>query len=364
MDAGFLEALVKAGSMILVSEIGDKTFFVAALLAMRQPRRWVLLGSLSALWLMTILSSLFGWAAPSLLPRAWTHVSTTLLFFLFGLRSLWDGLTMDAARASDELKEVEQELDKASIAAAAATAPASQCKSNGVNGGQHEGSMNGVGTQGEEESKHRKAQRLALQRFFSPAFLQAFSLVFLGEWGDKSQLATIGLASEASVWGVALGGCLGHAVCSGAAVIGGRHLASRISERTRLDVFHHLCIGNGLRYREGAQARRLLTTHEESDQAGVVRQSLVGQVLHASSYSSEPRVLLLVRRDAPLEGKLQQLEQHIQNLRQVTRRMILWKKQQHPKKQEKEKQQQQPAPAQGDGMLGDTGIMIIPRWWG
>ncbi|CAI5988554.1 unnamed protein product, partial [Closterium sp. NIES-64] len=203
MDAGFLEALVKAGSMILVSEIGDKTFFVAALLAMRQPRRWVLLGSLSALWLMTILSSLFGWAAPNLLPRSWTHVSTTLLFFLFGLRSLWDGLTMDAARASEELKEVEQELPlpchsyyhspslplrvhlptsglfllapQPLLPTPSLPGPSS-LQSNGVNGGGHEGSMNGVGGQGEEESKHGKAQRLAWHRFFSPAFLQVTTL--------------------------------------------------------------------------------------------------------------------------------------------------------------------------------------------
>ncbi|GJP52076.1 hypothetical protein CLOM_g11180 [Closterium sp. NIES-68] len=239
MDVGFLEGLVKAGSMILVSEIGDKTFFVAALLAMRHPRRWVLLGSLSALWVMTILSSLFGWAAPTLLPRAWTHVCTTLLFFLFGLRSLWDGLTMDASRASDELKEVEQQLDKATMAAATArahpraTAPASPHETNGFKArGQEERSRQGARGAEEEESKHDKASRLALRRLLSPAFVQAFSLVFLGEWGDKSQLATIGLASEASVWGVAIGGCLGHAVCSGAAVMGGRHLASRISERT------------------------------------------------------------------------------------------------------------------------------------
>ncbi|CAI5982842.1 unnamed protein product [Closterium sp. NIES-65] len=267
MDAGFLEALVKAGSMILVSEIGDKTFFVAALLAMRQPRRWVLLGSLSALWLMTILSSLFGWAAPNLLPRSWTHVSTTLLFFLFGLRSLWDGLTMDAARASEELKEVEQELDKATIAAATAsappstTAPPSQHKSNGVNGGGHEGSMNGVGGQGEEESKHGKAQRLAWHRFFSPAFLQVTTLSHNTlpplshfpvdcedgagldpAWRIELDLGKQRLTYHApslvdlpSLWCFSGSGATrarGHAVCSGAAVMGGRHLASRISERT------------------------------------------------------------------------------------------------------------------------------------
>jgi putative Ca2+/H+ antiporter (TMEM165/GDT1 family) len=32
--------------------------------------------------------------------------------------------------------------------------------------------------------------------------------------------------------GVTLGGIVGHAVCTGAAVLGGRHLASHINERT------------------------------------------------------------------------------------------------------------------------------------
>ena len=32
--------------------------------------------------------------------------------------------------------------------------------------------------------------------------------------------------------GVAIGGCIGHSVCTGMAVIGGRMLASRISEKS------------------------------------------------------------------------------------------------------------------------------------
>jgi putative Ca2+/H+ antiporter (TMEM165/GDT1 family) len=55
----------------------------------------------------------------------------------------------------------------------------------------------------------------------SPVFLEAFTLTFLAEWGDRSQIATIGLAAQSNVWGVTLGGVFGHGVCTGAAVMAG-----------------------------------------------------------------------------------------------------------------------------------------------
>jgi len=63
-------------------------------------------------------------------------------------------------------------------------------------------------------------------------FTQAFTLTFLAEWGDRSQIATIALASSKNVFGVIIGGLVGHAFCTGLAVIGGRMLAARISEKT------------------------------------------------------------------------------------------------------------------------------------
>jgi putative Ca2+/H+ antiporter (TMEM165/GDT1 family) len=63
-------------------------------------------------------------------------------------------------------------------------------------------------------------------------FLNAFSLTFLAEWGDRSQIATIGLAASQDVIGVTVGSILGHAACTAAAVLGGRHLATHIDERT------------------------------------------------------------------------------------------------------------------------------------
>ena len=46
-----------------------------------------------------------------------------------------------------------------------------------------------------------------------------------------AQIATIGLAASTDVVGVTLGGILGHAICTGAAVIGGRQLSAHIDER-------------------------------------------------------------------------------------------------------------------------------------
>ncbi|KAJ6726383.1 GDT1 FAMILY PROTEIN, partial [Salix purpurea] len=76
---------------------------------MRHPRRLVLSGCLSALIVMTIISAVVGWAAPNLISRTWTHHLTTILFFGFGLWSLWDGFN-DKGEAV-ELAEVEAKLD-------------------------------------------------------------------------------------------------------------------------------------------------------------------------------------------------------------------------------------------------------------
>jgi len=55
---GFLHAFVASLSVIVVSELGDKTFFIAAIMAMKHPRLTVFIGAISALALMTILSGI------------------------------------------------------------------------------------------------------------------------------------------------------------------------------------------------------------------------------------------------------------------------------------------------------------------
>lgn len=208
MGVSVMEGFTKSLAMTILSEIGDKTFFVAAIMAMRHPRRFILAGSLGALYIMTVISVFFGWAAPNVLSRKFSHLVTTVLFFAFGLWSLWEGLTEGGA--SEELAEVEAKLS-------------ADPKENGISAK--------ATVKSKVNDDMKKQERPFLTQFFSPILLEAFSLTFFGEWGDKSQIATIGLAADENPVGVVLGGILGHTLCTAAAVFGGKTLAARISER-------------------------------------------------------------------------------------------------------------------------------------
>jgi len=202
MASGFMPAFVASLIMIILSEIGDKTFFIAAILAMRHNQLVVFTGAIGALAVMTVLSAAMGYAAPALLPKTWTHYAGVVLFAYFGQQLLRDGLKAEDA-VSDELEETEDELSK---------------QDDGVK---------------DLESQGAKKEDCA-KGFFSPILIKVFSLTFFAEWGDRSQIATIALAATKNPYGVAVGGILGHSMCTALAVIGGRMLATRISERTML----------------------------------------------------------------------------------------------------------------------------------
>ncbi|KAK7844276.1 gdt1-like protein 5 [Quercus suber] len=140
--------------------------------------------------------------------RKWTHHITTFLFFGFGLWSLWDGFKDEGE--AEELAEVEAKLvgfltadshliyfsrpflrylyDLIRVLIGRLT---QEHKKNSKDG--------------DDIKKHK---RPFLSQFFSPILLKAFSITFFGEWGDKSQLATIGLAADENPFGVVLGGIL------------------------------------------------------------------------------------------------------------------------------------------------------------
>jgi putative Ca2+/H+ antiporter (TMEM165/GDT1 family) len=195
----FNKGLIAGVGMILATEIGDKTFFIAAVLSMRQERSAVFCGAVLSLYVMTVLSAMMGLILPKFIPVQYTHILGGVLFLYFGFKLLNDSRKMEANRVSEELEEVEEEL---------------------------------LHPKKDEESQQTVATTSGIKKGFMQVAVQSFTLTFLAEWGDRSQIATIALAAAKNPYGVTLGGCIGHTMCTGLAVLGGRMLAARISEKT------------------------------------------------------------------------------------------------------------------------------------
>ncbi|RLN50810.1 hypothetical protein BBJ29_002303 [Phytophthora kernoviae] len=198
--SGFVSGILT----IWATEIGDKTFFIAAILSMKKDRVVVFAGAIGALVVMTVLSVVMGVVATKFLPPNLTHYLGGVLFVVFGVKMLYDAREMNAAGPSDELTEVEEELM----------------------GKKDEDTIQAENV----EEGHAKAENTTdgMMKVFSQTFL----MTFLAEWGDRSQIATVTLSATKDAFGVTLGAILGHSMCTGIAVVGGKFLATRISERT------------------------------------------------------------------------------------------------------------------------------------
>ncbi|XP_003747280.1 transmembrane protein 165 [Galendromus occidentalis] len=187
----FLPGFLSSLSLTLVSELGDKTFFIAAILAMRNSRVTVFLGSFIALVFMTIVSVALGFAA-NIVPPIYTHFISIGLFILFGLKMIYDAYRMSPDEGLEEFHEVEKTLLD------------------------HE----------------KKASQPCEKTFLSGTFWQALTMTLVAEWGDRSQISTILLATRSNIYGVIFGTILGHSLCTLLAVVAGRLVAHKISVKT------------------------------------------------------------------------------------------------------------------------------------
>lgn len=210
-----------AVSMIAVSEIGDKTFLIAALMAMKNLKLVVFSSAFSSLAVMTVLSGIVGHALPTLISQRVTQFLASVLFVIFGVKLLREGLSMSKeAGVDEELAEVEEELASSHM----------NHQMDNLEGG-------GDNIEPVKSSPKKWYQEFGLQLenlasfILSPVWIQVFVMTFLGEWGDRSQIATIAMAAGLDYWFVILGAVVGHGICTAAACIGGQLLATRISMR-------------------------------------------------------------------------------------------------------------------------------------
>lgn len=206
--SGFGAAFISGILTIWATEVGDKTFFIAAILSMRHDRSIIFAGAIGALIVMTVLSVALGGVVGYFLPKELTHYAGTLLFVVFGLRMLNDARKMEDSKPSEELAEVEEELE--------------------LKKGEKADDAMESGGDNEQAAVESTKKLETLLRVLS----QAFFMTFLAEWGDRSQIATITLSTTKNAFGVTFGAILGHSMCTGLAVVGGKMLATRISEKT------------------------------------------------------------------------------------------------------------------------------------
>ncbi|UYV75858.1 TMEM165 [Cordylochernes scorpioides] len=215
---GFIAALLSSTSMIIVSELGDKTFFIAVIMASRHSRLVVFLGALSALAIMTIFSDTCGAAligsVSKQIPQVYVYYISTALFAIFGIRMLKEAYQMSPEDGQEEYEEAhrtiirrESELEKESM-------------------------MEGDVETGFKQVSRLRLIRRRLRLIFSRVFLEAFTTTYLAEWGDRSQVTTIFLAAKENAFGVTIGATFGHCICTLLAVLGGRVIAQKISVRT------------------------------------------------------------------------------------------------------------------------------------
>lgn len=184
-----------AFSLIFLSEIGDKTFFIAALLASKFGKWLSFSASLLSLSVMTIISVVIG--------RSFRHVPDFLktglpigewaaaaLLVFFGIKTIREAWALPTDAEGEEFVDARDSIDTA----------------------EREGRIGG--------------------KTVFQAFAQVATLIFLAEWGDRSMLATIVLAISQSPAGVAGGAIAGHAVATLLAVVGGAIASKFVSEKT------------------------------------------------------------------------------------------------------------------------------------
>ncbi|MEB3335169.1 MAG: TMEM165/GDT1 family protein [Cyanobacteriota bacterium] len=174
---------------ITLAELGDKTFFMALILATRHRGREVFIGAFAALTAVTLLSLGLGYGLRELLPPAVVPWLAALLFLAFGVKLLIDAQAMGAHEAEEEEREAEEAVSEA-------------------------------------ERRGRISGPWAV-------IWEAFVLVFLAELGDRTQFTTIFLATAPAFTfpGLLAGTLLGHGLVTWLAVGAGKWIGGRLSEK-------------------------------------------------------------------------------------------------------------------------------------
>eukprot|EP00419_Tripos_fusus_P005932 CAMPEP_0172689026 /NCGR_PEP_ID=MMETSP1074-20121228/22859_1 /TAXON_ID=2916 /ORGANISM="Ceratium fusus, Strain PA161109" /LENGTH=259 /DNA_ID=CAMNT_0013508773 /DNA_START=41 /DNA_END=820 /DNA_ORIENTATION=- len=208
LDAFFLSFCVVA-----MAEIFDKTWFVALVLALRHDKRPVFWGSFLSLSLHVVIAAAFGWYMSRMVSMKVLHFGVAVLYAAFAVIYAYDWATSEGcdiiATGKEEVDESLQE--DAHVNEEAAMTP-------GV----------AYGTLKSSRLRPRRSPK------FSDVFLVAFAAVFIAEWGDRTQIAMIGVHASQPLLPVMLGSTAAFGLLSLSAVVMSTFLADQSLSETRV----------------------------------------------------------------------------------------------------------------------------------
>lgn len=205
-DNGEVNTVFQAAILIFLAEIGDKTFFVAVLLSAKYNALPVFVGCMLALAASTLIAALVGYLLAKFIgPMVLTFVAA-FLFLGFAAWLLWEWYKYDEKESVE--KEAEEEIA-------------------GVE------ERDGYGTVTEETGGTGSLGDRSGMPWWRVVVL-AFSMNFIGELGDKTQIAVAVQASTSDPLWVAVGALIGFVLVTTIAVLFGKAITKFLSPRALL----------------------------------------------------------------------------------------------------------------------------------
>jgi len=186
--------------MMFVTEIGDKTFIIAAVFGSLKERLAAILAAESTIALMVLVSVTAGDVASDIAGAGWVNISAIACYVLFGvmfLRDAWYCSHVSEVDVGQGLMDDRMPLEPLA---------------SGNSG---------------------KASKL---EEWLDVFWKVAVCTFFSEWGDRTQFSAYHLSLDYKKESVVLGCLLGQALCTVIAVLGGRYITKRMSQRRTMAV--------------------------------------------------------------------------------------------------------------------------------
>ncbi len=195
--------------MIVINEIADKSFICVVLFSMKNSKLMTFLFAMIALTAMNLMAITIGFYIPILVYREWIDWIAIVAFTAFGLFNLYQGLTMESETLAHEIEEQEVNLEH-------------------INELKEPFVINKVTDRIEYQEFTRPNEET---KYVKVGYLAFLANMVLFECGDKTQIATIVIATVYNPIGVFIGTTCGFALCVLLAISCGKLLGQYITEK-------------------------------------------------------------------------------------------------------------------------------------